>query len=217
MEWQLAKAMNLTIPVVAPNDATVITPEPDWMKLTGTDPEMLYGFHGSAAAKQPFLSAAYAAADKKGALTQQKETFYLVDMTYRTPENFNNELLYGQLPADQLKKTPFLVGRRLTTECAYDLGKIWVDCAVKKYGLRKVSSADLNMSQASSYMLEFPEAVGMVFEQLPKLRLILMPMRTKLLPAGQDLCWVGVAPKAKANKVEAEVRYKANVKVNLKF
>jgi hypothetical protein len=211
--------MCLTIPVVAPNDATVITPEPTWMKLVGTDPSLLYGFHGSTASKQPLLSAAYAAADKKEKLSRHVETFYLVDMTYRAPEAFADDqhLLYGQLPAHVLDKTPFIVSRRLSTESAYDLGQIWLDCVKQEHGLRKVKSANINWAQAAEYMMGFPQMAAHVFDRLPKLKCILMPMRTHVMPAGQNVCWVGVAPKAKASKVEAEVRYKPNIAVNLKF
>ena len=160
----------------------------------------------------------YPSADKKGKLTKQEETFYLIDMAYRIQEgHLEEQQLSGQLPAEMLEKTPFLVARRLSTECAFDLGQIWLDCVKQEHGLRRVKSADVNWSQATSYMMEFPEVAAAVFDRLPKLRVILMPMRTRLLPAGQDVCWVGAVSKAKAKLAEAEVRLKPHIKVNLKF
>jgi len=91
--------MVLTTPVVAENDAAVLTPVADWMQLLGTHPDLLYGFHGSTSTKQPFLTSAYDAADKKGALTKREQTFYLIDLTYRAPDRAESpSLLYGQLP-----------------------------------------------------------------------------------------------------------------------
>lgn len=210
--------MVLTIPVVAEPGTQVLTPTSEWMKLVGAQDELLYGFHGSTATKQPFLSGVYEAADKKGALSDHRSTFYLVDMTYRAPEVGEDEqYLYGQLPAHLLTKTPFIIGRRLATETAFDLGQLWQTIAKDIYGLRKVAAADINWTKAEAYMLEFPEVASSLFAKLPKLKCILMPMRTKIMPVGQDICWVGVAPKSKASKVDAEVRHKPGVRVDLKF
>lgn len=219
MGSKLTKSICLTVPVVGENDAKVITPEPTVMKLVGAHPSMLYGFHGSTASKQPLLSAAYAAANKKERLTNKLDTYYLVDMTFRSPESFASEqhLLYGQLPPELLKKTPFIVARRLSAEAAYDLGKIWQECAKQEHGLNKVRKPEINWSLPADYMVAFPDVVDHVFAELPKLQCLLMPMRSLIMPAGSEPCTVGVARKATANKVEAEVRFRADVKVNLKF
>jgi hypothetical protein len=217
----LTKSLCLTVPVVDANDVDVLTPGPEWLKLVGTHPEMLYGLHGSTASKQPVLSAAFAEADKKGHLTDQKEMFYLIDLTYRAPEGLSDEdpMLYGHLPANMLKKAPFIVARRLSADAAVELGELWYKCAKEEFGLRKVAKEEVNWAQPASYMMAFPTVVAGIFKQLPKLRCLLMPMETQLLPVGKNVCWVGVSPrsKTKANKVEAEVRYKAHIKVNLKL
>jgi len=214
----LTKSLCLTTPVVAENDATVLTPTSDWMHLAGTHPDLLYGYHGSTSSKQPFLSAAYEAADKKGKLTKRELTFYLVDLTYKAPEPSDSQsLLYGQLPAHLLEKTPFIVSRRLSTESAHDLGQIWQEAARDLVGLRKIKAANVNWSQPQSYMLEFPEVAVEIFKRLPLLRCMLMPMRMTTMPAGADVCLVGVAPKADAKAVAADVRFKPDVKVDLSF
>lgn len=211
--------MVLTTPVVAENDVTSLAPVADWMQLVGTHPDLLYGFHGSTSTKQPFLSTVYDAADKKGKLAKRELTFYLIDVTYRAPDQGNSQsLLYGQLPPHLLDKTPFIVSRRLSTESAHDLGQIWLEEARDLVGTRKIKASNVNWSQASSYMLEFPEVAARIFVRLPALRCMLMPMRMKPMPPGADVCWVGVAPKADAIKnAEADVRYKPDVKVDLSF
>jgi len=211
--------MVLTTPVVAENDATALTPVSDWMQLLGTHPDLLYGFHGSTSTKQPFLTSAYDAADKKGALTKREQTFYLIDLTYRAPNPAESQsLLYGQLPPHLLDKTPFIVSRRLSTESAHDLGQIWLEEARQIVGTRRIKASNVNWSQPSSYMLEFPEVAVEIFKRLPLLHCMLMPMRMRLMPAGADVCWVGVAPKGDAQKnAEADVRYKPSVKVDLSF
>lgn len=187
------------------------------MHLVGSIPEMIYGFHGSAASKQPYLSAAYASADMKGELSNRKKGFYLIDITYRSPESFSDqESLYGQLPVRLLASTPFIVAKRLSSETAFDLGHVWMECAKEKHGLRKVKGTDVDWTSPSSFMLAFPDVVDLVFEKFPKLRCMLMPMRTKLLPEGENICLVGVAPKARSAKAEASVRLKPLIKVNLK-
>lgn len=214
----MTKSLCLTTPVVASNDATVLTPTAEWMHLAGTHKDLLYGFHGSTTSKQPFLSAAYDAADKKGKLTKRELTFYLIDLTYRAPEQAESQsLLYGQLPSHLLDKTPFIVSRRLSTETAYDLGLMWQEEARDLVGLRKLKAANVNWSQPNSYMLEFPEVAAQIFKRLPLLKCMLMPMRMTTMSAGTDICLVGVAPKAEANNVAADVRYKTDVKVDLSF
>lgn len=219
MEWELTKSMVLTTPVVAANDATILTPVSDWTQLLGTHPDLLYGFHGSTSTKQPFLTSAYDAADKKGALTKREQTFYLIDLTYRAPNPAESQsLLYGQLPPHLLDKTPFIVSRRLSTESAHDLGQIWLEEARDLVGTRKIKAANVNWSQPSSYMLEFPEVAAEIFKRLPALHCMLMPMRMRSMPPGAEVCWVGVAPKASAQKnALADVRYKPDVKVDLSF
>jgi len=211
--------MVLTTPVVAENDATILSPISDWMQLLGTHPDLLYGFHGSTSTKQPFLTSAYDAADKKGVLTKREETFYLIDLTYRAPEPAESQsLLYGQLPAHLLDKTPFIVSRRLSTESAHDLGQIWLEETRQTVGTRRIKASNVNWSQPSSYMLEFPEVAAEIFKRLPLLHCMLIPMRMKLMPTGADVCWVGVAPKGDAQKnAAADVRYKPDVKVDLTF
>lgn len=215
----MTKSMVLTTPVVAANDATTLTPVADWMQLVGAHPDLLYGFHGSTSTKQPFLTTAYDAADKKGALTKREQTFYLVDLTYRAPDPAESQsLLYGQLPPHLLDKTPFIVSRRLSTESAHDLGQIWLEEARQIVGTRKIKASNVNWSQPASYMLEFPEVAAEIFKRLPALRCMLMPMRMRPMPPGADVCWVGVAPKASAQKnAEADVRYKPDVKIDLSF
>jgi len=215
----LTKSMVLTTPVVAENDATSLAPIADWMQLVGTHPDLIYGFHGSTSTKQPFLTAVYDAADKKGKLGKRELTFYLIDLTYRAPDPADSQsLLYGQLPPHLLDKTPFIVSRRLSTESAHDLGQIWLEEARDLVGTRKIKSSNVNWSQASSYMLEYPEVAARIFQRLPLLRCMLMPMRMRPMPPGADVCWVGVAPKADAVKnAEADVRYKPDVKVDLSF
>lgn len=215
----MTKSMVLTTPVVAENDAAVLTPVADWMQLLGTHPDLLYGFHGSTSTKQPFLTSAYDAADKKGALTKREQTFYLIDLTYRAPDRAESpSLLYGQLPPHLLDKTPFIVSRRLSTESAHDLGQIWLEEAREIVGTRRIKASNVNWSQPSSYMLEFPEVAAEIFKRLPLLHCMLMPMRMRPMPAGADICWVGVAPKVHAKKnAEADVRYKPGVKVDLSF
>ncbi|WP_456129224.1 hypothetical protein [Janthinobacterium lividum] len=209
--------MCLTTPVVAENDATMLAPIANWMQLIGTHPDLLYGFHGSTSSKQPFLSAAFDAADKSGELTRRELTFYLIDLTYRAPEPGESQTLYGQLPPHLLDKTPFIVSRRLSTESSYDLGQMWLEEAREMVGVRKIKSSSVNWAQASSYMLEFPEVAAAIFKRLPLLRCMLMPMRMTKMPAGADVCWVGVAPKSAAMDVKADVRYKPEVKVDLTF
>lgn len=211
--------MVLTTPVVAANDATALAPVSEFMQLLGTHPELLYGFHGSTSTKQPFLTSAYDAADKKGALTKREQTFYLIDLTYRAPDPAESQsLLYGQLPAHLLDKTPFIVSRRLSTESAHDLGQMWLEEARQIVGTRRIKAANVNWSQPASYMLEFPDVAAEIFKRLPALHVMLMPMRMKAMPPGADVCWVGVAPKMDAVKnAEADVRYKPDVKVDLKF
>ena len=188
------------------------------MHLAGTHKDLLYGFHGSTSSKQPFLSAAYDAADKKGKLTKRELTFYLIDLTYRAPELADSQsLLYGQLPPHLLEKTPFIVSRRLSTETAHDLGLMWQEEARDLVGLRKLKASNVNWSQPSSYMLEFPEVAAQIFKRLPLLKCMLMPMRMTTMSAGADVCLVGVAPKADAKGVAADVRYKPDVKVDLSF
>jgi hypothetical protein len=188
------------------------------MHLAGTHDDLLYGFHGSTSSKQPYLSAAYDAADKKGKLTKRELTFYLVDLTYRAPESTESQsLLYGQLPSHLLDKTPFIVSRRLSTETAHDLGQIWQEEARDLLGLRKVKASNVNWSQPNSYMLEFPEVAAQIFKRLPLLKCMLMPMRMTTMSTGSDVCLVGVAPKADAKDVTADVRYKPDVKVDLSF
>lgn len=214
----MTKSLCLTTPVVAENDASVLTPSAEWMHLVGTHQDLIYGFHGSTSSKQPFLSAAYDAADKKGKLTKRELTFYLIDLTYRAPEPSDSQsLLYGQLPSHLLDKTPFIVSRRLSTDSAHDLGQIWQEEARDLMGLRKVKASNVNWSQPASYMLEFPEVAPQIFKRLPLLRCMLMPMRMKIMPAGADTCLVGVAPKAQAMEAGADVRYKPDVKVDLEF
>lgn len=217
----MTKSLCLTVPVVAANDATVLTPAPTWLQLVGTHPDMLYGLHGSTASKQPVLSAAFAQADRKGLLSDHKETFYLIDMTFRGPDDggVDDPVLYGHLPADMLDKAPFIMPRRMSVDAATELGELWFTSAKKEFGLRKVTKEDVNWVQPSSFMMAFPTIVETVFKKLPKLRCMLMPMQTELLPEGKNVCWVGVSPasKTKTNKVEAEVRYKAHIKVNLKL
>jgi len=214
----LTKSLCLTTPVVAPNDATVLTPTSEWMHLAGTHKDLIYGFHGSTSSKQPFLSASYDAADKKGKLTKRELTFYLIDLTYRATESAESQsLLYGQLPPHLLDKTPFIVSRRLGTETAHDLGLIWQEEACNLVGLRKVKSSKVNWSQPNSYMLAFPEVAAEIFKRLPLLKCMLMPMRMTTMSAGSDICLVGVAPKADAKDVAADVRYKPDVKVDLSF
>jgi hypothetical protein len=209
----LTKSVCLTTPVVAANDATILTPTAEWMHLAGTHEDLLYGFHGSTSSKQPFLSAAYDAAD-----TKRELTFYLIDLTYRAPEPAKSQSsLYGQLPADLLDKAPFIVSRRLSAESAHDLGLIWQEEARDLVGLRKVKASNVNWSQPNSYMLEFPEVAAQIFKRLPLLKCMLMPMRMTTMPAGSDICLVGVAPKADAKGVGADVRYKPDVKVDLSF
>ncbi|MBY0242561.1 MAG: hypothetical protein K2X55_24935 [Burkholderiaceae bacterium] len=214
----MTKSLCLTTPVVAPNESTVLAPTAEWMHLAGTHTDLLYGFHGSTTSKQPFLSAAYDAADKKGKLTKRELTFYLIDLTYRAPESAESQsLLYGQLPPHLLDKTPFIVSRRLSTETAHDLGLMWQEEARDLFGLRKLKAANVNWSQPSSYMLEFPEVAAQIFKRLPLLKCMLMPMRMTTMSAGSDICLVGVAPKAEAKGVKADVRYKPDVKVDLSF
>lgn len=215
----MTKSMVLTTPVVAANDAATLAPVADWMQLVGPHPDLLYGFHGSTSTKQPFLTTAYDAADKKGTLTKREQTFYLVDLTYRAPDPTESQsLLYGQLPPHLLDKTPFIVSRRLSTESAYDLGQIWLAEAREIVGTRKIKASNVNWSQPASYMLEFPEVAAEIFKRLPALRCMLMPMRMRPMPPGADVCWVGVAPKASAQKhAQADVRYKPDVKVDLSF
>lgn len=217
MECKLPKSLCLTTPVVAENDAKNLVPTADWTCLAGTHPELIYGFHGSTSSKQPFLAAAYEAADKKGKLTRRELTFYLVDLTYRAPDSETQTLLYGQLPPHLLDKTPFIMSRRLSTDSAHDLGQIWQEEARGLLGLRKIKAANVNWSQPSSYMLEFPEVAAQIFKRLPLLRCMLMPMRMTAMSAGSDVCLVGVAPKADAKDVMADVRYKADVTVDLSF
>jgi hypothetical protein len=208
----------LTTPVVASNDASILAPTAEWMYLAGIHKDLLYGFHGSTSSKQPFLSAAYDAADKKGKLTKRELTFYLIDLTYRAPELADSQsLLYGQLPPHLLDKTPFIVSRRLSTETAHDLGLMWQEEARDLFGVRKLKASNVNWSQPSSYMLEFPEVAAQIFKRLPLLKCMLMPMRMTTMPAGADICLVGVAPKADAEGVAADVRYKPDVKVDLSF
>lgn len=212
----MTKSLCLTIPVVDDLNATSLVPQSKWMALDGTIPSMLYGFHGSTSSKQPFLSAAYEAADAKGDLSQQKKAFYLIDMTYRAPASYTEtSSLYGQLPVRLLEETPFIAARRLSIEAAFELGKIWQECVKEKHGLRKAVGAAVNWGQAMEYMLAYPDVVDLVFEKLPKLQCMLMPMKTRLLP--DAACLVGVAPKAKASAAEAEVRLKPHVKVDLSF
>lgn len=188
------------------------------MHLAGIHKDLLYGFHGSTSSKQPFLSAAYDAADKKGKLTKRELTFYLIDLTYRAPELADSQsLLYGQLPPHLLDKTPFIVSRRLSTETAHDLGLMWQEETRDLVGVRKLKASNVNWSQPSSYMLEFPEVAAQIFKRLPLLKCMLMPMRMTTMPAGADICLVGVAPKADAEDVAADVRYKPDVKVDLSF
>jgi hypothetical protein len=188
------------------------------MHLVGTHHDLIYGFHGSTSSKQPFLSAAYDAADKKGKLTKRELTFYLIDLTYRAPEPSDSQsLLYGSLPPHLLDKTPFIVSRRLSTDSAHDLGQIWQEEARDLFGLRKIKSSNVNWSQPSSYMLEFPEVAPQIFKRLPFLRCMLMPMRMKIMPAGADTCLVGVAPRSQAAEASADVRYKPDVVVDLNF
>lgn len=214
----MTKSLCLTTPVVAANDASVLTPTAEWMHLAGIHPDLIYGYHGSTSSKQPFLSGAYDAADKKGKLTKRELTFYLIDLTYRAPEPSDAQsLLYGQLPPHLLDKTPFIVSRRLATDTAHDLGQIWQEEARDLVGLRKLKAANVNWSQPSSYMLEFPEVAAQIFKRLPLLRCMLMPMRMTTMPAGSDICLVGVAPKSDTKGVVADVRYKPDVKVELSF
>lgn len=56
-----------------------------------------------------------------------------------------------------------------------------------------------------------------IFKRLPLLRCMLMPMRMTTMPAGADICLVGVAPKSDTKGVVADVRYKPDVKVDLSF
>jgi len=117
-----------------------------------------------------------------------------------------------------LDKTPFIVSRRLSTESAHDLGQIWLEEAREIVGTRRIKASNVNWSQPSSYMLEFPEVAAEIFKRLPLLHCMLMPMRMRPMPAGADICWVGVAPKVHAKKnAEADVRYKPGVKVDLSF
>lgn len=186
------------------------------MALEKTIPGMLYGFYGSTSSKQPFLSAAYDAADAKGELSLKKKGYYLVDLTYRAPASFTHtESLYGQFPAELLHETPFIVARRLSSEAALDLGRIWQDCVKRKHGLRRATSGKVDWSSAMNYMLAFPDVVDLVFEELPNVQCILMPMKTRLLP--DAACIVGVAPKANPDLAEAEVRLKPSIQVDLSF
>jgi hypothetical protein len=227
--------MCLTVPVIAPPGVTSITPVPDAMKLVGMHPDLMYGFHGSTTSKQPFLSGALQEADSKGRISNGLDVFYMVDITCRAPDSYDDKLLYGQLPLEKLGKVPFLVGRRLSTDAAAELGKLWYkwakavararDIPVNDldhwaqplFGPRKGPKTEVNWDQPLSYMLAYPELAAKVFEEFPKTRCLLMPMRTKLMPAGRDICWVGVIPKAKASKVEADVRLKSDIRVDLKF
>lgn len=216
MGWKLPKSLVITIPVVNSVNATSLSPNPKWMGLEGVLPTMLYGFHGSTSSKQPYLSAAYGAADVNGELSDQSKAFYLIDITYRCPDSYTEtDSLYGQLPVRLLEETPFLVSRRLSQEAAYELGLIWQQCAKQKHGLRKVVGADVNWSQPMEYMLAFPNVVDLVFERLPNLQCILMPMKSNLLP--DSTCLIGVSPKAKADLASAEVRFKHHIKVDLAF
>lgn len=214
----MTKSLCLTTPVVGENDAAIVTPTSEWMHLEGTHPDLIYGFHGSTTSKQPFLSSAYDAADKKGVLTKRKLTFYLVDLTYRAPEPSDSQsLLYGQLPSNLLEKTPFIVSRRLSAEAAQDLGELWMEIARDQVGVRKINDADVNWAQPASYMLAFPQVAPEIFRRMPLLRCLLMPMRMKTMPAGSDICLVGVAPKSNTKGVLADVRFKPDVKVDLAF
>lgn len=208
----------LTVPVVGPNDATVLRPEPDAMKLVGTDPSLLYGFHGATPAKLGYLSAAYKEADKAGDIDSGRCSFYLVDLTYRAPEGFEHpNILFSTLPPALLDSTPFITARRLSIDAMSMMGKLWRECATKRFGAEKVKAEDVNWAQSADYMVKFPEVAADIFERLPKLRCMLMPMRTQLLPPGEDVVVVGVAPKAQAPGVEAGVRLRPNVQVDLMF
>lgn len=218
--WNLIKSLTLTVPVVDSPDVSILSPTSDLLKLVGTHPDMLYGLHGSTSSKQPVLSAAFALADQGGQLTAQKSMFYLIDMTFRAPENIadSDQVFAAHLAPEMLNKAPFINPRRLLADAGVRLGELWFECAKKEFGLRHATKADVKWESPASYMLAYPTVVDGVFKHFPKLRCLMMPMETKLLPAGKNVCWVGVSPrsKAKTNKVEAEVRYKGHIKVNLK-
>lgn len=217
----MIKSLTLTVPVVGSPDATTLSPVPDLLKLVGTHPDMLYGLHGSTSSKQPVLSAAFAEADKDGRLTNKTDMFYLVDMTIRAPEDAleGDQVMAAHLSPEMLGKAPFINPRRMLADAAVDLGELWFEYAKKEFGLRAVTKADVKWESPPSFMQAFPTIAANIFKHYPKLRCLMMPMETKLLPDGKNVSWVGVTPrsKAKSNKLEAEVRYKGHIKVNLKM
>jgi hypothetical protein len=188
------------------------------MGLIDTADSLLYGFHGQA--KQTVLSKIQREVDDGGKILAKKAFFYVVDLSYETPDGFDESLLLGQLPAGMLDMVPFLVTKRIKSGCSEELGELWHEWALAAYGGRRVTRAKVDWSDAMSYIPAFPALAENLFIQFPNLRCVVMPVRTKYDVSPNQLTWVGTSPKSKAQRwvSSAEVRnYESDIRVLLKF
>jgi hypothetical protein len=204
--------------VVSPTPLTEILPTPEHMGLLETADSLLYGFHGQA--KQQVLGKIQREADDGGKILTRKIFFYVIDLAYDTPDGFDESLLLGQLPAGMLNKVPFLVTKRIKSSCAEELGEMWNEWAVKSFGSHHVRRAKVDWDDVMSFIPAFPMLAENLFAMYPKLRCVVMPVRTKYDASPNQLSWVGVSPKAKAQRwvSSAEVRtFKDDIRVLLKF
>lgn len=209
----------LTVPVISRKPLAVIAPTFEAMALDGLHEEMLYGLYGSNSAKGPVLNAAYAKADKGDAILMKKAFYYLVDVVMATPPNFDESKLEGPLHRDQIGQVPFLVTKRLSRDCAGDLGVMWHEWATEIYGAATISRHQVDWTNALSFIPTFPLVVERLFAKFPKLRCAILPMYWRTPDGSRALTWVGVLPKAKAARWidHAEVRMQPEIAVDLSF
>jgi hypothetical protein len=194
----------------------IIRPDTADMGLLASNPALMYGFHGEGTVKSVHLAETHQIANRSGELSRGKKLFYFIDYEFQAPDSVDEKALLNQLHLKDLPKVPFIVVKRLTLDCTHHLGQLWYEWAIQAYGRKAVESQEVDWENAISYMQTYPDLAEYLFEMYPKLRCVVMPV--KMVNSGKT-AWVGVTLRRNAYKwvSHAEVRFKPEIEVNLKF
>lgn len=178
----MLKTVMLTVPMFSeshPDDPILVSSED--LQIEVAKPGYLYGLQGLL--KGQFLSSFASKAGK------ERRTYRLIDLMLKVPVDPDQKFVGGQ----HLDELTMLSAKSMRSDVAVGVGEMWLQLAQEIGNKKLVLSSGIDWSKPLDYMLAYPQVATALFESglLPKLRLIIMPMMTKLQ---RDPTWIGIVP-----------------------
>lgn len=185
------KTVMLTIPVLRPTagGGEPILVNSDDLQLVTYKPGFIYGLQGLL--KSQFISVFASRA------VAARQHYQLVDLTLKIPHDPDEKFVGGK----NVERVTMLSAKNMRSELGVAIGEIWMKLAGDVTGNRKaVLSSGVNWAKPLDYMQAYPEVAAALFESklLPELRLIIMPMRTRVV---RDPVWVGMTPSETSHEI----------------